>query len=92
MILAGHETTATALFWSLYLLSLDRNAQEELAAEARANGAHQPGELDATQLKFTRAVLDEAMRLYPPAFLIARAALGPDTIAGESDPARATSS
>ena len=35
MILAGHETTATALFWSLYLLSLDQTAQEELAAEAR---------------------------------------------------------
>jgi unspecific monooxygenase len=33
-------------------------------------------------LKFTRAVIDETMRLYPPAFLIARAAAGPDTIAG----------
>ena len=84
MILAGHETTATALFWSLYLLSLDRNAQEELAAEARATAHMQPGELDVTKLTFTRAVLDEAMRLYPPAFLIARAALGADTIAGES--------
>jgi cytochrome P450 len=84
MILAGHETTATALFWSLYLLSLDGAAQEELAAEARANGAQQSGELDVTKLKFTRAVLDEAMRLYPPAFLIARAALGVDTVAGET--------
>ena len=83
MILAGHETTATALFWSLYLLSLDSGAQEELAAEARAQGAHQPGELDATKLKFTRAVLDEALRLYPPAYLLARAALGPDVVAGE---------
>ena len=36
MILAGHETTATALFWSLYLLSLDQPAQEELAADAQA--------------------------------------------------------
>jgi cytochrome P450 len=34
-------------------------------------------------LQFTRAVVDEAMRLYPPAFLVARAALGPDTIAGQ---------
>jgi cytochrome P450 len=83
MILAGHETTATALFWSLYLLSLDRDAQEELAAEGRAHGAHQPGDLDASRLQFTRAVVDEAMRLYPPAFLVARAALGPDTIAGQ---------
>ncbi len=83
MILAGHETTATALFWSLYLLSLDQSAQDELAAEAQAQGARQPGELDTTRLKFTRAVLDETLRLYPPAFLIARAAIGPDAIAGQ---------
>ena len=36
MILAGHETTATALFWSLYLLALDPGTQEELAAEVQA--------------------------------------------------------
>ncbi|MDQ8730039.1 cytochrome P450 [Bradyrhizobium sp. LHD-71] len=84
MILAGHETTATALFWSLFLLSLDQVAQDNLAAEAQAEGANLPGELDISRLKFTRAVLDEALRLYPPAFLIARAALGPDTIAGEA--------
>ena len=40
------------------------------------------GALDIERLKFTRAVIDETMRLYPPAFLIARAAAGPDTIAG----------
>jgi cytochrome P450 len=83
MILAGHETTATALFWSLYLLSLDQAAQDQLAAEAQAQGAGRPGKIDTTRLKFTRAVLDESMRLYPPAFLIARAAIGADTIAGE---------
>lgn len=81
-ILAGHETTATALFWTLYLLSLDQATQEQLAAEAQAQGARQEGELGTTRLKFTRAVLDESMRLYPPAFLVARAAIGPDTIAG----------
>jgi unspecific monooxygenase len=80
MILAGHETTATALFWSLYLLALDPVAQEQLAAEARQAGAN--GEPDLDRLKFTRAVVDETMRLYPPAFLIARAALGADVIAG----------
>ncbi len=80
MILAGHETTATALFWSLYLLALDPASQDMLAAEvqtATVNGA-----LDIERLKFTRAVVDETMRLYPPAFLIARAAAGPDTVAG----------
>jgi unspecific monooxygenase len=94
MILAGHETTATALFWSLYLLALDPATQEEVAAEVQAatvdgalatvNGAVATGNgaVDIERLKFTRAVVDETMRLYPPAFLIARAAAGPDTIAG----------
>ncbi|MGA7483414.1 MAG: cytochrome P450 [Bradyrhizobium sp.] len=80
MILAGHETTATALFWSLYLLALDPVAQEQLATEARQVPAD--GEADLDRLKFTRAVVDETMRLYPPAFLIARSALGADEIAG----------
>ena len=80
MILAGHETTATALFWSLYLLALDPVAQEQLAAEARQAPANAEPDLD--RLKFTRAVVDETMRLYPPAFLIARAATGADVIAG----------
>jgi len=77
MILAGHETTATALFWALYLLALDPETQEEVAREARGVAA---GDLD--HLKLTRAVIDETMRLYPPAFLIARAASGPDEVAG----------
>ena len=81
MILAGHETTATALFWSLYLLALDPATQEEVAAEAKAMSAN-GGPLDHERLKFTRAVVDETIRLYPPAFLIARAAAGRDTIAG----------
>jgi unspecific monooxygenase len=80
MILAGHETTATALFWSLYLLSLDPLTQDTLAAEARSVAVN--GAPDIERLKFTRAVIDETMRLYPPAFLIARAAAAPDIIAG----------
>jgi unspecific monooxygenase len=77
MILAGHETTATALFWSLYLLALDPAAQDELAAEVASVGT-----ADMERLKFTRAVLDETMRLYPPAFLVARSAYVLDTVAG----------
>jgi len=89
MILAGHETTATALFWALYLLALDPATQEELASEvqgAMVGGAFATvnGTVDIERLKFTRAVVDETMRLYPPAFLIARAAAGPDTIAGHA--------
>jgi unspecific monooxygenase len=77
MILAGHETTATALFWSLYLLALDPATQDKVAAEAGSVGT-----TEFEKLKFTRAVIDETMRLYPPAFLIARAAVGPDEVGG----------
>ncbi len=80
MILAGHETTATALFWSLYLLALDPTTQEQLAVEVR--GATADGALDLDRLKFARAVVDETLRLYPPAFLIARAAAAADVVAG----------
>jgi len=80
MILAGHETTATALFWSLYLLALDPATQEQVAVEARGMASN--GQPDLARLQLTRAVIDEALRLYPPAFLIARAAAAPDTIAG----------
>jgi cytochrome P450 len=51
-----------------------------VAREARGVAADDEADLD--RLKFTRAVIDETMRLYPPAFLIGRAATGPDTIAG----------
>jgi cytochrome P450 len=77
MILAGHETTATALFWALYVLALDPATQDRLASEVQAAGDTQ----DITKLPFTRAVIDETMRLYPPAFLVARAAAGPDVVA-----------
>ena len=80
MILAGHETTATTLFWSLYLLALDPATQDQVAAEI--DGASAGGTLEPERLKFTRAVIDETMRLYPPAFLIARAAYASDSFAG----------
>lgn len=78
MILAGHETTATALFWALYLLALDPANQDRLAREAGADTAAD----DPERLPFTRSIVQETMRLYPPAFVIARAALGADQIAG----------
>ncbi len=80
MILAGHETTAIALFWALYLLALDPETQEEVASETR--GAHLESKADIDRQKFTRSVIDETMRLYPSAFLIARAAREKDNAAG----------
>jgi unspecific monooxygenase len=79
IIMAGHETTATALFWSLFLLAQDSASQEEVAREARATA-----DLDLGALKFTRAVLDETMRLYPPSFIISRSAAGSDMVNGNS--------
>jgi len=80
MILAGHETTATALFWALYLLALDPETQEQVAAEVKALPAGAAGEIE--RLKFTCAVIDETVRLYPPVFMIARAAKAADSVAG----------
>ncbi|MCK1409342.1 cytochrome P450 [Bradyrhizobium sp. 76] len=80
IILAGHETTATALFWALYLLALDPDTQEEIASETR--GEHLDSMADIDRQKFTRAAIEETMRLYPPAFLIARAAREKDNAAG----------
>ncbi|MCK1293990.1 cytochrome P450 [Bradyrhizobium sp. 30] len=80
MILAGHETTATALFWALYLLALDPDTQEEIASETR--GEHLDSMAGIDRQKFTRAVIEETIRLYPPAFLIARAAREKDNAAG----------
>src|SRR5262249_53302176 len=57
MILAGHETTATALFWALYLLALDAESQAKLASEVQPALAE--GNLQVEGLKFTRAVVDE---------------------------------
>jgi unspecific monooxygenase len=59
-------------------LALDPDTQEQVADEVRAATVN--GALEFDRLKFARAVLDETMRLYPPAFLIARAAAGPDQI------------
>jgi cytochrome P450 len=84
LILAGHETTAVTLFWSLYLLALAPAVQERLAAEAGGFDPRSADESVLERLRYTRAVLDEAMRLYPPAFAIVREARGPDVVAGHA--------
>ena len=74
---AGHETTANALAWILYLLALFPQAEERVVAEIEANAGKA---LDG--LVFTRAVINETLRLYPPAPFIGRQALGDDELAG----------
>ncbi len=83
MILAGHETTAVTLFWSLYLAALYPEQQERLAAEAAGAGlGADEAAGDLTRLPAIRAHVDEALRLYPPAFLIVRQAQAADSIMG----------
>ncbi len=83
MILAGHETTAVTLFWSLYLAALYPAQQAALAAEA--DGVELEADAAAAALGHmpqVRAHVDEALRLYPPAFLLVRQAQQADTILG----------
>ncbi len=72
---AGHETTANALTFSLYLLATHASAQQALHEELmKVLGSRPPGLQDVERLAFTRAVLSESMRLYPPAWAIGRQA------------------
>lgn len=81
ILIAGHETTANALTWAAYLLSRHPDVQAKLNEEVtRLLGNRAPGYEDWQNLKYTRAVVDEAMRLYPPAWMIGRKCMKDDVI------------
>ncbi len=80
-LIAGHETTALALFWSAYLLALAPEVQEAVAAEARAADLA-PEAAPRAALPLLHAVVQEVLRLYPPAFTIVREPREPDEVAG----------
>jgi cytochrome P450 len=83
LVLAGHETTALALFYILYLLDRWPQAQDRLVGELQAViGDRAPTPADVPRLKYTEWVVREAMRLYPPAWGIAREALDDCEIGG----------
>ena len=89
-IVAGHETVASALTWSWALLAEHPEVQSALQRESdEVLGGRPPTFADYARLPYARAVLDEALRLFPPAWLITRQALGPDTLAGRDIPAGA---
>ena len=75
LFLAGHETTANALTWTWYLLSSHPEVEARLHAEVDALG-NDPSADDLGRLPYARMVLAESMRLYPPAWIIGRRALG----------------
>ncbi len=88
-LLAGHETTAVALGWTWYLLSrhpeVDRRLRTELAA---VFGGRPPTVEDVPRLAYTRRVIEEAMRLYPPVWAVSRIAATDDVIGGYHIPAK----
>ena len=75
-LLAGHETTALALSWALYLLSQNASAEEKLHEEVdRVLAGRLPSVSDLPSLTFGDSVIKETMRLYPPAWSVARTAI-----------------
>ena len=83
LILAGHETTSLVLTWALYLLASHPAVLERLVDEVTAVlGDRAPGPDDVPRLVYTRMVLSEVMRLYPPVPVVARRAVADDEFDG----------
>src|SRR5436190_2748256 len=87
MISAGHATTALALFWALYLVASAPSVQQRIAEEAAPLDLGPEGAAEALRrLVYTRAVVQESLRLYPPAYGIFRVARRADEAAGVEVP------
>jgi enediyne biosynthesis protein E7 len=82
LIVAGHETTAAALTWTWYLVSLHADTAAELEAEADRTADGALGLDAAESLAFTHQVTQEALRLYPPGWLFTRRAIEGDELGG----------
>jgi cytochrome P450 len=87
LIAAGHETTATALSWTWYLLSQNPTAESKLHAELdRVLGGRAASVADLPNLPYTGMVIDETMRLYPPVWAVGRQAIDQDEVIGHRVP------
>ena len=82
LIVAGHETTAAALTWTWYLVSQHPEVEQQLRAEADAASPERLGLDAAERLSFTHQVVQEALRLYPPGWLLTRRTLEADELGG----------
>ncbi len=88
LLLAGHETTANALTWIFYLVSQHPAVESELRHEVRAVlGERVPTLDDLPRLPYTKMVIKEALRLYPPIWIIERRVIEADTLGGYHLPA-----
>jgi cytochrome P450 len=91
LLLAGHETSTNALSWAYYLLAGHPDVAESLYAELdRVLDGRTPTVADLAHLHVTKAIADEAMRLYPPAWILLRHTETAGTLAGFDVPAHAT--
>ncbi|HEY5032248.1 MAG TPA: cytochrome P450 [Actinomycetes bacterium] len=90
LVVAGHETVASALTWAWWLVAGHGVVADRLAAESAAVlGGRRPTFADVARLPYARQVLDEALRLYPPAWVVTRRVLADDVLAGVPVPAGA---
>ena len=91
LLLAGHETTATTLAWTFYLLAQNPRAEFELLAELRGvTSGRVPTYQDLPKLRFTEAIVRESLRLYPPAWAMGRQAIEDCSIGGYEVPRNTT--
>ena len=89
LLLAGHETTALALSWAFLLLDRNPEVRDRLEAElAEVGWDRVPSPADVPALPFAQAVIDETLRLYPPAYVTGRETTRPTTIGGVRLPKR----
>ena len=90
LVVAGHETTASGLNWTWYLLAQHPGVEAKLHAELDRlpeAALRAPSLGQAEQLTYTRQVIDEALRLYPPGWLLSRRTIEPDVLSGYEIPA-----
>jgi cytochrome P450 len=87
LIIAGHETTASSLNWLWYLLAENPEADARVGAEAVAGGDAEPAYERLNTFPYARRAIDEALRLYPPGWLLTRRALVAAEIGGYALPA-----
>jgi cytochrome P450 len=82
-MLAGHETTANALSWMWYLLALNTGARDRMLEEVDSVlGDRRPTFADVAKLRWTQACFEEAMRVFPPAWVLPRKCIADDVIDG----------
>lgn len=90
LVVAGHETTASVLNWTWYLLSQHPAVEARLVDELNRNQFAAPATLEQVEsISYAGQVLNEAMRLYPPGWLLSRRTISSDSLCGYSIPAGA---